>query len=352
MPCTSNQSGPQKHFNRQFVLFALQYTVGDVFFEDMDANAQCFLQRNPQKWFLGPLQAGVFLSDFLDIFDKLATSLPLEAVLTQGQPSDLSKEAILLQVLKYGAKYAPALRAACTVGIGDLDKDIIRRKFVEADAAVKTAIDNACSKLQELRYLDDDKFDDSVQEIQRELTQSIKASQPARGIATKESDRNVGNFVKCVGGGLVITAVGSGILLYGPAVGGFLAIEYAGILQLVVEGLGFGGIVAGTSLASLGAVINGIKAYNSYNYIKGLDDIHVRSFDIYSFLALATLRRTGQLDDDDERFIKFALNYAEIFEGADVIGQWGDPEFIRKYADQTSGHLRQKLEEFKKLSVI
>ncbi|EGX50131.1 hypothetical protein AOL_s00076g336 [Orbilia oligospora ATCC 24927] len=181
MPCTSNQSDLQKHFNCNFVLFALRYTVGDVFFEDVDADAQCFLQRNPQKWFLGPLQVGVFLSDFLVLFDKLATLLPLEAVLTEGQPSDdLKKEVILLQVLKYGAKYAPALRAACTVGIGDLDKDSIRRKFIEADTAVKRAMDNACSKLQELRHLDDDKFGDSVQEINRELAESIK---PRRQLA-------------------------------------------------------------------------------------------------------------------------------------------------------------------------
>ncbi|KAF3236688.1 hypothetical protein TWF217_002484 [Orbilia oligospora] len=167
------------------------------------------------------------------------------------------------------------------------------------------------------------------------------------------SDKHIFTYVHAYAGGdLIITAVGSGILLYGPAVGGFLAIEYAGILQLVAEGLGFGGIVAGTSLASLGTVINGIKVYNAYNYIKGLDDLHVRSIEIYAFLALVTLRRTGQLVDDDERFIEFALNYAGIFEGADVLGEWGEPGYIRSYADQTSRHLRQKLGEFKNLSAI
>ncbi|RVD80516.1 uncharacterized protein DFL_008412 [Arthrobotrys flagrans] len=356
MPYTSSQSDLQKHFNRHFILFALRSTVGDVFFEDMDADAQSFSGRNRQKWFLGPLQVGVFLSDFLDLFDKLASLLPLEVILPQSQSSAPNKEAILLQMLKHGAKYAPALRATCTAGIGDLDKNGIQTELVEADTTVRAAMEEACNKLQQLlpiistQNLDISQLDNSVQEINNKLTQSVRALQKARGIATKESDRNLGNLIACIAGGGIIIVAGFGIFIYGPAAGGVLAVEFAGML--VAESLGFGGFAAGTSLAVVGGVINKIKKNNADKYLKGLDDLYMRSIDIYSFLALAILRSTGKLDDDDEKFVNFALDYAATFEGADVIGEWKQPEYISSRIERASRHLRRSLETFKTLSVV
>ena len=40
--------------------------------------------------------------------------------------------------------------------------------------------------------------------------------------------------------------------------------------------------------------------------------------DIYAFIAFAVLRRSGQLSDDDERFLSFVRGISAIFDGTDV----------------------------------
>ncbi|KAK6337666.1 hypothetical protein TWF730_003058 [Orbilia blumenaviensis] len=377
MPCFSKESDLQRHFNRHFILFTLRSTVRNVFFEDMDEDSHRFLRIKVQKWFLGALQVGVFLSDFLILFDKLASLFPLETIVSQDQSSAPINWDILLQVLKYGAKEAPAFRAAvsyirhigetfgyrspmyvakkkkhdhqCTAGLGDPDKDKIKRGLVKVDTAVKTAMDEACKELQSLSAtptedLDDARFDNSVKKIKTDLAQSVEASRKARGIATKESERNLGNIGGCIGKGAVIAVAGLCLAAFGPAAGGALAIDIWGCL--VAEGVGYGATGAGACIALIGSLFNGIEMYKADNYIQRLGDLCWRSTEVYSFLALVTLLRTGELDDD-EKFIEFASQYAGLFEDAVAPGEWGQPEYTQSSVKLMADHLRKSFEKFK-----
>ncbi|KAF3941380.1 hypothetical protein ABW19_dt0205344 [Dactylella cylindrospora] len=101
---------------------------------------------------------------------------------------------------------------------------------------------------------DGDEFDNSVQEIEGDLKELIKALQKAGSIATKESERNSSNFWACVSGGAIVAFTGLGILFWPPAAGTFLAVEFGGLL--VSEGLGIASFAAGGTLSIAGGIIN------------------------------------------------------------------------------------------------
>ncbi|KAK6335660.1 hypothetical protein TWF696_002427 [Orbilia brochopaga] len=368
MPYTSDQSTDQlqsnfqKLFNRTFVL-AIAKDKAKASFEDMDAATASLLGTNPQKWLLGPLQAGVFLSDFLELFDNLAELLPIENII---QSTESSKAEILLEVLRYGAKYAPALRTGCEVAIGALDKNAIKADLVKADAAVRAAIDEAYKELKWLStddLLDGDQLDGAIemtgnkltQAIEmtgNKLTQAIEALQETLSIAKNEADRNSGNLFWCLAGGAVLMVTGSGVAVLGPAVGGILAAEtfVGGMLGAEVAGLSV--FSSGFSLAAVGGYVNHNKHVDINGYMKKLDDIRMRSIDIYSFLALAVLRRTGQMDDNDEKFAKFVLKMAATFEGTDVQGDWSNARYLRERVEKESKRLIAHFEDLRTPSAI
>jgi hypothetical protein len=62
--------------------------------------------------------------------------------------------------------------------------------------------------------------------------------------------------------------------------------------------------------------------------IDKLNDIRAELLGIYAYIALAILRRTGRLDDNDEKFVKFKLRLTETLEGTDALGDWDKPEYI------------------------
>lgn len=77
---------------------------------------------------------------------------------------------------------------------------------------------------------------------------------------------------------------------------------------------------------------------------KNIYKIGYNAHQIWLFLTLVMMRRTGRVTDDDDRLVSFAKLMARTFNTVDVMENWNDDEYIREMVDMEKALLEKAVD--------